>query len=517
LSDVVDRGITVTEMSPMDQPIDVSPETTAVFVGRALRGPLNEPLLVHSYGEYCRRFGDSWTRSSLGPAAKQFFEHGGRDLYVLRVANNARGAMICLPASGSALVLRALEPGSTESIRAAIDYDGIDEDNDELFNLTLQRVDPNTGLVSDQELYRCANYREEAENFIADLLLTSTIAAVESPFLMHRPEPTVSVNTPFDSAYVQHAQQGSDGQELSDYDLVGSRSDETGLFALQQIAQFDLLYLPPPGKCRDLGPASLLAAELYCRERGAMLIVDPGVDWLTPATAVAGVRDAGLASPSMIGYFPRMYERSDSDGAPRAVGGALAGLLCNLDRTYGPWHELDQQGMGFTRDLVAAFDVDDGDAHTLSREGLNVIAKGPAGKAGVQASVTMGRGSESHRKFASLPIRRLCLKIISSIDHATRWAIFEPDNTRLADRICAQLTAYLASLSNMGAFEDDRFVVDCDAGLCKRVDGVEHGVTILIVFRPLGCAETISFTLHQTAAGCRVATTAFAPVMEDCA
>lgn len=517
MSDVVDRGITVTEMSPMDHPIDVSPETTAAFVGRALRGPLNEPTLVHSFGEYRRRFGDCWTRSSLGPAAKQFFEHGGKNLYVVRVANNARGAMICLPASGSALVLRALEPGSTESIRAAVDYDGIDEENDEAFNLTLQRVDPATGLVTDQELYRGANYREDAENFIADLLLTSTIAAVESPFPTHRPEPTASANTPFNSAYVEHAQHGSDGQELSDYDLVGSRSNETGLFALQQIAEFDLLYLPPPGKCRDLGPASLLAAELYCRERGAMLIVDPGVDWVTPATAAAGVRDAGLASPSMIGYFPRMCERSDSDGVPRAVGGALAGLLCKLDRTYGPWHDLDQQGMGFTRDLVAAFDVDDNDAQTLSRKGLNTIAKGPAGRARLRASVTMGRGSESHRKFASLPIRRLCLKIINTIDHATRWAIFEPDDIRLADRICAQVTAYLASLSNMGAFEDDRFVVDCDAGLCKRANGIEHGVTILIAFRPLGCAETISFTLHQTAAGCRVATTAFAPVMEYCA
>jgi len=219
----------------------------------------------------------------------------------------------------------------------------------------------------------------------------------------------------------------------------------------------------------------------------------------------------------MIGYFPRMVERSDSDGAPRAMGGALAGLLCKLDRTYGPWQELDNQGMGFTRDLVAAFDVDDEDAHTLSREGLNVIAKGPAGRARLRASVTMGRGSESHRKFANLPVRRLCLKMISTIDQATRWAVFEHDNLKLADRICSQVTAYLASLSNMGAFEDDSFVVDCDAGLCERDGSVEHGVTILITFRPLGCAESVSFTLHQTVAGCRVATTAFAPVMEVCA
>ena len=56
---------------------------------------------------------------------QQFFENGGSNLYVVRVANNARGALLCLPASGSALVLRAMEPGSTERVRAAVDYDGI--------------------------------------------------------------------------------------------------------------------------------------------------------------------------------------------------------------------------------------------------------------------------------------------------------------------------------------------------------------------------------------------------------
>ncbi|MDH3614043.1 MAG: hypothetical protein OEU90_07590 [Gammaproteobacteria bacterium] len=517
MSDAVDRGITVTEMAPMDQPIDVSPETTAAFVGRALRGPLNNPVLIHSFGEFRRRFGDVWTRSSLGPAAQQYFEHGGRDLYIVRVANGARGAMICLPASGSALVLRALEPGSTERIRAAVDFDGIDAENDELFNLTLQRIDPESGHVTDQEIFRRANYRESAENFVADLLLTSALARVEHPFPSHRPDVTFGVDVPFNSAYVEHAQEGSDGHELSDYDLVGSKSTETGLFALQQVNQFDLLYLPPPGKGRDLGPASLLAAELYCRERAAMLIVDPAAEWVTPAKAVAGIRRMGLASPSMVGYFPRMYQRHDASGAPRVVGGALAGLLCKLDRTYGPWHDLDQQGMGFRRELLAAFDVDDDDAQVLAREGLNVVAKGPAGRARLRGSVTMGRGSESHRRYASLSVRRLCLRIINAIEQAMRWAVFESDDSRLAKRIRSQVVAYLSCLANMGAFENDRFVVECDAGLCHRADSLEHGITILIVFHPLGCPESVSFTLHQTVSGCRVTTTAFAPVMEYCA
>ncbi|MEJ2128245.1 MAG: hypothetical protein P8X81_05325 [Woeseiaceae bacterium] len=515
MSDAVDRGITVTELAPMEQSIDVSQETTAAFVGRALRGPLNEPVLVHDFGEFRRRFGDVWSRSSLGPAVKQFFDHGGRNLYIVRVANNARGAMLCVPASGSALVLRAVEPGSTESIRVAVDFDAIDDE--EHFNLTLQRIDPLTGRIIDQELHRRVSYLAESGSFVADMLLTSTLARVEHPYPSHRPEATHGMAVSYDDGYIAETQEGSDGNELSDYDLVGSRKDRTGLFALQQIERLDLLYLPPPGKGRDLGPASLLAAEMFCRQHRAMLVVDPWADWVTPAKAAAGVRELGLASPNAISYFPRMYKRVDQDGAPRAVGGALAGLLCKLDRTHGAWQPLDLQGMGFSRSLVAAFDSTDEDIHMLSRAGLNVIAKGPAGRARLNGSVTLGRGSESQGQLSGLSVRRLCLQIVKAIDHATRWAVFESPDVRVAELISAQVTAYLAALSNIGAFASDRFAVDCDAGLCSQGATGARGVTILVTFRPVGCKEPVSFTLHQTASGCRVSATAFAPVMENCA
>lgn len=517
LSDAVDRGITVTELTPMDTSIDVSPTTTAAFVGRALRGPLNTPVLVNDFGEFRKRFGDVWSRSSLGPAVRQFFEHGGEHLYVVRVANNARGAMLCLPASGSALVLRAVEPGSSECIRAAVDYDGLDEADDEMFNLTLQRVDLGSAHVIDQELWPRVSFREESPHFVADMLLTSTLARVEHPYPTHRPEATLGQSSPFDSAYIGHAQEGGDGYELSDYDLVGSRRELIGLFALDQVDRIDILYLPPPGKGRDLGPASVLAAEMYCRERGAMLIADPATDWVTPANAVTGVRAAGLASPNMLSYFPRMYERSDEGSAPRAVGGAIAGLLCKLDRTHGPWTELDQRGMGISRGLVPAFDLTEDDVRMLAREGLNPISRGPAGRARIIGSVTLGRGSELHRQFARLPVRRLCLQLVNTIDQATRWAVFEPEGAGVALRIKSVVTAYLAALANSGAFENDRFVVECDANLCHRDDRRQHGVTTVVIFHPRGCVDPVSFTLHQSAAGCRVTSTAFAPVMENCA
>ena len=70
MSDALDRRITVTEISPMDHPIDVPPDSTAAFVGRALRGPLNTPVLIESFAAFHRRFGGTWQRSSLGPAVQ---------------------------------------------------------------------------------------------------------------------------------------------------------------------------------------------------------------------------------------------------------------------------------------------------------------------------------------------------------------------------------------------------------------------------------------------------------------
>jgi hypothetical protein len=363
--------------------------------------------------------------------------------------------MICLTASGSALVLRALEPGSTECIRAAVDYDGIELDEN-YFNLTLQRIDPKSGLIIDQEMFRGVSSCEDSDTFVGDMLLTSTLARVEKPYPTHRPEATLGTGAQFESSYVHHAQQGTDGSELSDYDLIGSRRHETGLFALQQVDHFDLLYMPPPGKGRDLGPAAVLAAERYCRERGAILIHDPVTGWVTPADAIKGVRSKGYASPNMLGYFPRVYQRDDEDGVARAAGAALAGLICKLDRVHGPWQDLDQQGMNLSRRFVAAANVSDNDAQLLAREGLNTIVMGPSGKAHIRGSVTMGRGSEARSEYSSLTIRRLCLRIVSAIDHGTRWAVFEADDARLAERIHSQVFAYLCCLADLGAFENDK-------------------------------------------------------------
>ncbi|MDX1403934.1 MAG: hypothetical protein R3192_05330 [Woeseiaceae bacterium] len=506
MSDALDRGITVTEIAPMDSPIDVPTDSTAAFIGRALRGPLNRPVLVESYGEFHRRFGGIWQRSSLGPAVNQFFDHGGTRAYIVRVASNARGAMIALPAIGGFLVLRALEPGSTEYIRAAVDYDGIDI-NEQRFNLTIQRIAPDTGLVLDQEIYRELTCEEGESGFVGDELLTSDLIRAQMPVPAGRPAKT-------NERYIGHAQPGTDGVALNDYDLVGCAWRGTGLFALDEVDHFDLLYLPPPARDQDPGPAAIVAAELYCRKRGAMLIMDPPRSWTSVQKAIEGIRAFDYCSPNIFTYYPRVYDTREERSQPRVVGAAIAGLLCKLDRQHGPWEDLDQLGYGLRGNLVPVERVIIEDAQLLVREGINVIAGRTAGRSTVCGSVTLARDAQLDDRFASLTITRLCLHITNTIDLATRWTVFAPNTTAVADRVNSIVHAYMSGLADQGAFEDDLFVVQCDAGLHSSPVNKERGVTVILMFHPAGSDETVSLTLHQTLTGCRVATTAFAPVFD---
>ncbi len=60
----------------------------AIFVGWAPRGPTDRPVRVTSFADYQRSHGGLDTRSLLGYSVRQFFENGGSDAYILRIASD---------------------------------------------------------------------------------------------------------------------------------------------------------------------------------------------------------------------------------------------------------------------------------------------------------------------------------------------------------------------------------------------------------------------------------------------
>ncbi len=61
--------------------------SVTAFVGRAQRGPINEPISISSYGEFQRMFGGMHPDSAISYSLNDFFQNGGSQAVVVRVAN----------------------------------------------------------------------------------------------------------------------------------------------------------------------------------------------------------------------------------------------------------------------------------------------------------------------------------------------------------------------------------------------------------------------------------------------
>lgn len=64
--------------------VGVDTATTA-FLGRAKRGPVNEPTVLNSYADFERVYGGLWLQSTLGYAVRDFFLNGGTKAVVVRL------------------------------------------------------------------------------------------------------------------------------------------------------------------------------------------------------------------------------------------------------------------------------------------------------------------------------------------------------------------------------------------------------------------------------------------------
>jgi hypothetical protein len=76
LAETIDSRIPSAEHPGSLRVIARAATSIAAFVGRALKGPVNEPVLVRSFADYTRMFGGLWQPSTLSYAVEQFFENG---------------------------------------------------------------------------------------------------------------------------------------------------------------------------------------------------------------------------------------------------------------------------------------------------------------------------------------------------------------------------------------------------------------------------------------------------------
>jgi hypothetical protein len=508
-------GLRVEEEHGPDQTIARLGTARTAFVGRTLRGPVDRPIFLKSFAEFQHIFGGLWQPSPLGYAVEQFFDNGGREAVVVRVVNGARAATLTLHAGSAALHLRAVRPGTREFLRASVDYDNIAALDTAEFNLTVQRVRiQNTEQVEDQEIFRRVSVAPAAERNVRDALADSELVQVVGATPAQRPDRTFDAASGLAAAYVNSNADGDDGAPLSDYDVIGSELERTGLFALGDSDYFNFLCIPPLSREQDVGPVALLVATRYCKERRALLIVDPPAEWHTADDALRGMRRWNLANENALMYFPRILAQDKLRGHFESFApcGAAAGMLARSDEAAPVWGGAHTEGdearrlvlrPGYRPGCLVAEDR----RLRLAALGVNTIQAVRSAGRGVKAR-TLAAGAAGALEWQSLAARRLALFILNSVERGTRWIVLAKPHMEVAELAATQLRSFFERLHHAGAFGsrpmEESFFVICDG----RVNDAEAAVDdfqFLIGFAAARRLEFHSFRITHSTMGSKVA------------
>jgi uncharacterized protein len=499
-------GFQVEEERGPDQTIARLGTARTAFVGRTLRGPVNRPIFLRSFAEFQRIFGGLWQPSPLGYAVEHFFDNGGREALIVRVVNGARTATLTLNAGSQTLTLRAVRPGTREFLRAGVDYDNVSPLSTAEFNLIVQRVRiQGTEQVEDQEIFPRVSILPGTDRYVGDVLGESELVQLAGDVPTERPDRTLNSKSGLATRYVNSSTDGDDGAPLTDYDLIGSEIEQTGIFALSTGEYFNLLCIPPLSREQDVGPSALLVAMRYCKERRALLIVDPPSDWHTADDALRGMRQWSFSNDNAVMYFPRILALDKLRGHFESFApcGAVAGMLARSDETFPVWGPAKVDDAVLRPGLRPSCLVAEGRRMQLAALGVNTIqAVRSAARIGVSPR-TLAAGTAGAADWQNLASRRLALFILNSVERGTRWVVHAKPHREVAESAAAQVTAFFEQLYEAGAFgersREESFFVICDSRVNSLQSAASGEFRLLIGFAAARRREFHSFRIsHST-------------------
>jgi hypothetical protein len=503
-------GLQVHEERSPDRSFACLNSARTAFVGRTLRGPPNAPTLVRNFGEFQQVFGGLWQPSLLGYAVEQFFDNGGSEALIVRVVNGARAATLTLPAGAGGLTLKVLRPGTREFLRAAVDYDNLEQPDE--FNMTLQRVHAQgSSRALDQETYRALSLRSDAPRYVGALLAGSRLVRLHGVAPAVRPDRTVDPGTGLATGYVYSGCDGDDGAPLCDYDLIGSASEQTGVFALETADHFSFLTIPPIARDRDLGFSTLLVAARFCRARHAMLLVDPPREWQTADDALAGARSWGFTSEDACMYFPRILAHDKLRGRFEtfAPSGAIAGMLSRGAAPAPAWACNDSEEPVLRPGHRPSCLVPDDRRSKLAALGVNTLhGVRSAIRRPLRARTLSPRGTAA-AAGQYLATRRFTQSVLASVAAGTRWTASLASTAAVEAEVERQVRAFLSRLHAEARFGEraprDAYFVICDARVNPAMGGESRGIQFLVGLAAERHGEFHVYRLTQNPAGVRIA------------
>ena len=198
-------------------------------------------------------------------------------------------------------------------------------------------------------------------------------------------------------------------------------------------------------------------------------------------------------------YYPWVRIRDPRPGgddnmvAPPA--GFIAGIYARTDINRGvfkaPANEVIRSIRGFEASITKR------EQDILNPRRINALRYFP----GRGNRVWGARVLTSDDAWKYVPVRRLFIMIEESIDEATQWVVFEPNDERLWSRVRQSIERFLFTQWRLGALfgatADEAFYVVCDRSTMSQ-DAIDNGQLICeIGIAPVKPAEFVIFRIQQ--------------------
>jgi len=475
------------------------------FIGSALRGEENEPILVQSFAEYTRTFGSLSRNHPMGFTVNQFFLNGGRDALIVRVSSDGEAATVT---AGTLALVAASSGDWGENLSVTITHPdpaiNPDAAGNELFNLII--TDSGTGAI---ETFNNISSLPDNSRYAPTIIEQQSKLVRIDGALTESPRPTTVTDVAFNP-------DGADGGPITDAEVssgINLEANREGIWALEKADLFNLLCIPPfVLDTGDIGPLTRSAAAAYCLARRAIYIADPLRDWdeyrdiTNPATGLDSAAWGLSRNANTAVYFPRVIQPNPlQEGrlAEFSPCGVIAGIISRTDANRGVWKA--PAGLDATLKGVSALSakLTDGNNGQLNPLAVNCLRAFPVNGRVVWGSRTLAGADQLASEWKYLPVRRTALFIEESLYRGTQWVVFEPNDEPLWSQIRLNIGAFMQNMFRQGAFQGssprDAYFVKCDAESTTQTD-IDNGVVnIMVGFAPLKPAEFVVIKLQQIA------------------
>ncbi len=302
----------------------------------------------------------------------------------------------------------------------------------------------------------------------------------------------------------QGAVGGDDGAPPTDIEVLGTRAQKTGLYALEDVDLFNMLNLP------EVTDTTVLAnAITYAEERRSMILIDmdDSVDDFESAREwINDPANAGLRHRNAVVYFPRVSMGDPLQGnraRPFANSGLMAGLYARTDASRGVWKAPAGIEARLRGVQALGYVLSDPENGVLNPLGLNCLRTFPVFGSVSWGARTMVGADALTSEWKYVPVRRLALFIEESLYRGTQFAVFEPNDEPLWAQIRLAVGSFMNNLFRQGAFQGstprDAYLVRCDSSTTTQAD-IDLGIVNIVVgFAPLKPAEFVVIQIQQLA------------------